>query len=348
MHNSFTSLAILIPTFNPNQKTLDLVLELSNFQWNEIVIVNDGSSIESQIFFDKINKIENIKILNHSSNQGKGAALKTGIDYLNDKRIELDGLITVDSDGQHLIKDIIKIAKEVKNRKNDIIFGVRSFDNTTPLKSKFGNKITKYFLFLFNGISLSDTQTGLRYLPGSIFDEFLKLPGNKYEFELECIFTIKKLGYNITQIQIKTIYIDNNQGSHFRPLIDSARIYLVFTRFSFSSLLSFGLDITIFALFMSYLESILYATFIARIVSGVFNFYLNRNFVFQINKKNSFIKDLTGYLLLWLTLLILSGIIVSNLQGSSAYVIIPFKIIVDLMLFLIAFYIQKNIIFNNK
>jgi glycosyltransferase involved in cell wall biosynthesis len=77
MHNSFTSLAILIPTFNPNQKTLDLVLELSNFQWNEIVIVNDGSSIESQIFFDKINKIENIKILNHSSNQGKGAALKT-------------------------------------------------------------------------------------------------------------------------------------------------------------------------------------------------------------------------------------------------------------------------------
>ena len=348
MNYSFSTLAILIPAFNPNQKTLDLVINLSHFNWNEIIVVNDGSSRGSQMFFDKINKIKNVQILNHSLNQGKGAALKTGINYLNNKRIELDGLITVDSDGQHLTKDILKIAEEVKNRKNDIIFGVRSFDDATPLKSKLGNKITKYLLYVFNGISLDDTQTGLRFLPVSIFDEFLKLPGNKYEFELECIFAIKKLGYNITQIPIKTVYIDNNEGSHFRPLIDSARIYLVFTRFSFASLLSFGLDITIFAFFISYLESILYATFIARIVSGVFNFYLNRNFVFQVNKKNSLVKELTGYLLLWLTLLILSGIIVSSLQGSAAYVIIPFKIIVDLILFLLAFYIQKNIIFNIK
>ena len=185
-------------------------------------------------------------------------------------------------------------------------------------------------------------------IPISIFDEFLKIPGNKYEFELECIFAIKKLGYNITQIQIKTVYINDNKGSHFRPLIDSARIYLVFLRFSFSSLLSFGLDITIFAFFISYLESILYSTFIARIVSGLFNFYLNRNFVFQANKKNNLVKESIGYMALWSTLLILSGIIVSSSQGSPTYVIIPFKIIVDLMLFLVAFYVQKNIIFNHR
>ena len=348
MNTPFSSLAILIPAFNPNQNILDLVLDLSYFKWNEIIVVNDGSSKESQIFFDKLNKIENVHILTHPSNQGKGAALKTGIDYLNSKLTELDGLITVDSDGQHLVKDIEKIAREVKNRKNDVIFGVRSFDESIPFRSKFGNKITKYLLYIFNGISLDDTQTGLRYLPISIFDEFLKLPGNKYEFELECIFAIKKLGYNITQIQIKTVYINDNKDSHFRPLIDSARIYLVFIRFSFSSFLCFGLDITIFAFLLSYLESILYATFIARIVSGIFNFYLNRNFVFQANKKNRLIKESIGYIALWSTLLILSGVIVSSSQGSPAYIIIPFKIIVDLMLFLVAFYVQKNIIFNTK
>ena len=348
MHNSFSNLAILIPAFNPNQNIVDLVLNLSILKWNEIIIINDGSSKESQIFFDALNKIENVRILTHPLNQGKGAALKTGIDYLNNKKNELYGVISADSDGQHLLEDIEKIANEVINRKNDIIFGVRSFDNETPLRSKFGNKITKYLLYVFNGISLDDTQTGLRYLPVSIFNAFLTLPGKKYEFELECIFAIKKLGYNITQIPIKTVYIDDNKDSHFRPLIDSARIYLVFIRFSLTSLLSFALDITIFTFFLSYLDSISLATFIARTLSGLFNFYLNRNFVFFANEKNSIFNHSIKYLVLWLTLLILSGAIVSSFQGSPNFIIIPFKILVDLILFLLAFYVQKNIIFNIK
>jgi len=348
MNKSFSNLVILIPAFNPNQNILDLVMGLSKFNWKEIIIVNDGSVKESHSFFDNLNKIENVHIINHQINQGKGAALKTGIDYVNNTFTNIDGLITVDSDGQHLVEDIVKIGLEVKNRKNDIIFGVRSFDQNIPFRSKFGNKITQYLLYIFNGISLEDTQTGLRYLPISIFNEFLKLPGNKYEFELECIFTIKKLGYNITQIQIRTVYINDNKDSHFRPLIDSSRIYLVFAKFSFTSLLCFGIDMTIFALLLSYLDSILYATFFARVISGIFNFYLNRNYVFQVNKKNNLFKESISYIILWLILLILSGIIVTIAEGSPAYIIIPFKIIVDLILFLLAFYIQKNIIFNAK
>ncbi|MDB4037968.1 bifunctional glycosyltransferase family 2/GtrA family protein [Candidatus Thioglobus sp.] len=346
MDNSFSKIAILIPTFNPNHNLIDLVKNLSKFNWAEIIIINDGSYKKSISFFDELKKFKNINILSHSTNKGKGAALKTGINFINDKFTNLNGLITVDSDGQHIIEDIIKIANEVEYRKNDVIFGVRSFDNKTPFKSMFGNKVTQYLLYLFNGISIDDSQTGLRYLPISIFNELLKLPGTKYEFELECIFAIKKLGYKITQIQIKTVYIDANKNSHFRPFIDSAKIYLVLIRFSFSSFLSFALDITIFVLLISYLESIIYATFLARIISGIFNFYLNRNFVFQVNKNNNLIKESIGYILLWLTLVTLSGLIVSSLQGSPAFLIIPFKIIVDLILFFIAFYIQKNFVFK--
>ena len=348
MNSSFSNLAILIPAFNPKQNLIDLVIELSNFKCGQIVIVNDGSSSQSQGVFNVLNKMDNVNIITHPFNKGKGTALKTGISYIKNKITEIDGLITVDSDGQHLTEDIKKIANEVPNRKNDIIFGVRSFDENIPFRSKFGNKITKSLLYIFNGISLDDTQTGLRYLPISIFDELLNLPGEKYEFELECIFAIKTLGYNITQIQIQTIYINDKNDSHFRTLIDSARIYLVFIRFSFSSLLSFGLDITIFAFFISYLDSILYATFIARIISGLFNFYLNRSFVFKVSKANHLLRESLGYILLWLSLLIFSGMIVSILQGSDAYIIIPFKILVDSMLFLVAFYVQKNIIFGTK
>ena len=348
MNSSFSNLAILIPAFNPKQNLIDLVIELSNFKFGQIVIVNDGSSSQSQGVFDVLNKMDNVNIITHPFNKGKGMALKTGISYIKNKITKIDGLITVDSDGQHLSEDIKKIANEVPNRKNDIIFGVRSFDENIPFRSKFGNKITKSLLYIFNGISLDDTQTGLRYLPISILDELLNLPGEKYEFELECIFAIKTLGYNITQIQIQTIYINDNNDSHFRPLIDSARIYLVFIRFSFASLLSFGLDITIFAFFISYLDSILYATFLARIISGLFNFYLNRSFVFKVSKSNHLLRESLGYILLWLSLLIFSGMLVSILQGSDAYIIIPFKILVDSMLFLVAFYVQKNIIFDTK
>jgi putative flippase GtrA len=348
MDASYKNLSILIPTFNPNQNLVDLVSELSLSQWNEIVVVNDGSSKESQFVFSKLNKIDNVNIITHEANKGKGAALKTGINYIQKNLSKIDGLISVDSDGQHLTRDIYKIANEVVSRKNDVIFGVRSFDKNTPLKSKFGNKISKHLLYLFNGIALNDTQTGLRYIPVSIFDELLKLPGQKYEFELECIFAIKQLKYKITQVQINTIYIDNNNGSHFRPLIDSARIYLVFLRFSFVSLICFGLDITIFALFLSLYESIFFSTLFARIISGVFNFYLNRNFVFQVRNKNKLLKESIGYLTLWSCLLALSGLIVSVAQGSEAYLIIPLKILVDLFLFLMAFYIQKNYIFSNN
>ena len=348
MNDSFSRLAILIPSFNPNHNLLDLVEGLSKNPWNQIIVVNDGSSSESQILFNKLKAIHNVHLINHSKNQGKVAALKTGIKHINNKSARLDGLITVDSDGQHLIEDIDNIAKIVKNRENDVIFGVRSFDKSTPFRSRFGNKITKHLLYALNGLSIDDTQTGLRYLPISILSELSKLPGNKYEYEFECLFAIKKLGYKITQIQIKTVYINNNADSHFRPLIDSARIYAVFARFSLSSFLSFGVDITIFALFFSLLESIFIATMIARIISGIFNFILNRNFVFQVHRNNQLIKESIGYIILWTTLLISSGLIVSSIQGSPAYMVIPFKIMVDLLLFFIAFYVQKNIIFINR
>ena len=348
MANLFPNIAILIPSFNPDRNLINLVTKLSIDSWSQIVIVNDGSTNESNHIFGELNCIKNVLVISHSSNKGKGAALKTGIKHINDNAKTIKGIITVDADGQHLVDDVQKIAKSAQERENDVIFGVRSFGDNIPFRSKFGNNLTKRLLYIFNGISISDTQTGLRYLPVSIFSELLTLTGNKYEYELECLFAINRLGYNITQIQIQTVYLDNNIGSHFRPLIDSARIYMVFARFSFSSLLSFGLDITIFALFLSYSQSIFAATIMARVISGVFNFILNRNFVFQVYDKNNLIKESISYIILWTTLMLLSALIVSLAEESSAYVVILLKILVDLLLFFIAFYVQKNIIFNTK
>ena len=346
MANSFPDIAILIPSFNPDDNLTNLVAALSAYSWSQMVIVDDGSSDDTQLIFGKLRTVDNVHVIRHSNNQGKGASLKTGIKYIDDNSEILKGIITVDADGQHLVEDIKKIAKYAQDRENDVIFGVRSFGKNTPFRSKFGNKLTKYLLYIFNGISVDDTQTGLRYLPVSIFNELLALPGNRYEYELECLFTINHLGYDIKQIQIKTVYLNDNKGSYFRPLIDSAKIYMVFARFSFSSLLSFGLDIVMFAIFLSYLQSIFIATMVARTISGVFNFILNRNLVFQVQSKNNLIKELIGYIILWVILALLSALIVSFAEGNPAGIVILFKVLVDLFLFFLAFYVQKNIIFS--
>ena len=127
MGNSFPNIAILIPSFNPDKNLTDLVTKLSADLWNQIVIVDDGSSHESSHIFDKLKTIDNVNIINHSNNQGKGAALKTGIRHINNNSTELKGIITADADGQHLVEDIKKIAKSAQERENDVIFGVRSF-----------------------------------------------------------------------------------------------------------------------------------------------------------------------------------------------------------------------------
>jgi glycosyltransferase involved in cell wall biosynthesis len=348
MKENYQKIAILIPAFNPNENLLELARDLSLNPWYLIIIINDGSSEESKTVLDTAKRIKNVQILNHTNNLGKGAALKTGIDYILKKTNAIDGLITVDSDGQHLIKDIKNIALASQQNKNNVVFGVRSFDNSTPIRSRFGNKLTQYLLYIFNGISIQDSQTGLRFLPISILNDLLQLPGKRYDFELECLFAIRKLEYKILQIKISTVYINENEDSHFRPLIDSAKIYAVFARFSLSSLLSFGLDIIIFSICLIFFKSIFLSTLLARIVSGIFNFTINKKFVFKSKNIRNLTKEIIGYFILWSSLLILSGLIVSSEQGSALMIIIPFKIFVDLLLFIAAFYIQKNIIFKIK
>ena len=133
MPNLFPNIAILIPSFNPDKNLTNLVTKLSSDSWNKIVIVDDGSFNECQSFFNQLKDIDNVHVINHSNNQGKGAALKTGIKYIENNTTALKGIITVDADGQHLVEDIQKIAKSAQERENDVIFGVRSFGKNTPL-----------------------------------------------------------------------------------------------------------------------------------------------------------------------------------------------------------------------
>ena len=109
--NNFSKTCIVIPSFNPNNKLTHLIEELCVYEWKKIIIIDDGSTQETVRVFHNIVKNFGVTLITHETNKGKGAALKTGFNYIKNQENGSRGIITVDSDGQHLIEDIIKIAQ---------------------------------------------------------------------------------------------------------------------------------------------------------------------------------------------------------------------------------------------
>lgn len=225
---------ILIPAYEPDEKLIKLVGELSGLSFYKIIIVNDGSSEKCSYVFEKIKEDFNCVVINHLENKGKGLALKTGMKEILKMNENIAGCITVDADGQHTPEDILKISEMFENNKHSLIIGCRDFESEkVPTKNKMGNIITRTIFKLTTKKYISDTQTGLRAIPLEYMEKFCDLPGNKYEFEINMLMEACRVDIDIKELLIDTVYIDNNDSSHFNPFLDSFKIYKEILKFVF-------------------------------------------------------------------------------------------------------------------
>jgi len=143
---------IIVPTLDPEEDIMDTFIKELHKEFNNILVVNDGSKKVHNKFFESLQK-QGVKVIKHYKNFGKGRGLKNAFNYLLNEYPEIEGVITCDCDGQHSVKDIKKCAKELLKNKDKLILGVRNFDNdNVPPKSKFGNKITRNIFKLFIGL----------------------------------------------------------------------------------------------------------------------------------------------------------------------------------------------------
>ncbi len=345
----FDNITLIIPAYNPEDCIVELVSRLSVQGFNSIVVINDGSAQKYSDIFTKIREIKETCILHHKKNLGKGAALKSGFQYVFENLShKTKTIITLDADGQHRVEDVIKIAYASNDFDKSLVLGVRDFSGSIPLRSKFGNELTKIILKLTNKVSLDDTQTGLRSIPFNFLREALKISSNGYAFELECLLLAKIMDLEIVQIPIKTIYINNNKSSHFRPVIDSMMIYIVFLRFVFISIASFLIDIVGFVLLYYYSSDIISSTYLARIFSGSLNFIFNKFVVFRSHKKDTIVKEFVYYIVLATAIATISAFTVNNITIAYGWNVTFIKIIVDLSLFIIGFLLQKSLIFRGS
>jgi glycosyltransferase involved in cell wall biosynthesis len=228
----FDKPVVIIPAYKPASgltRTVRALLASGAVQ--RVVVVDDGSGPESRSIFCGVGMIDGTHLLVHAENRGKGAALKTGFNFAMAKYPAGIGVVTADADGQHYPEDIIRVAREFSANPAELVLGVRNFDGKVPARSRLGNVLTRRVLHMLTGRDIIDTQTGLRGIPASLIPALMNLRTNRYDFELDMLLTSMQSGRNVRPIEIQTVYEDGNRTSHFNPVIDSVRVYLVFARF---------------------------------------------------------------------------------------------------------------------
>ncbi len=338
----------LIPSFEPNQTLIKLVKELFK-QHFVVVIVNDGSDERYTEIFNQVKEMA--IVLNHEINKGKGEALKTGLSYIRKYFPENSSIVTLDADGQHSIKDTLRVCAHLDKYPNGLILGVRHFDQAVPLRSRFGNITTKFIFKLSTGLSVSDTQTGLRAFKANKIEFMLDVEGSRYEYEMNVLLKSAREKQDIIEIEIETIYENDNEGSHFDTLKDSLRIYKEIFKFIFTSLSSFLLDMGLYSLLLILSSglgvlSIPVSNMIARIMSASYNFTMNRYYVFK--HKDSIFKPAFKYILLASFIMIGNTFFLSALVydlGLNKYIA---KLITEFSFFTLSFLSQKLFIFNHQ
>ena len=211
-------IAILIPAYQPDAKLLGL-LDALRAEFPHIVVVDDGSTEGQQVFDSLCDKVE--ALLVHSANRGKGAALKTGLAWIRAHLPEIAGVVTADADGQHRPEDIRRVAEATATRKGGIVLGVRTFEGAVPFRSRWGNGWTRLLFRMLTGLAIRDTQTGLRGIPADLLERVASLPGDRYEYETRMLVDARRHASPPLQVPIKTVYLEGNKASHYRPFRDT-------------------------------------------------------------------------------------------------------------------------------
>ena len=222
------SLAIILPSLDPDDKFDSVVEGLVDNGFQHILIVDDGSDASHQIHFEKAERFPACTVLHHGVNKGKGRALKTAFAFVREQLPQTKGVITIDGDGQHLIQDIVACGERMLALRDTVVLGCRDFNQPgVPPRSVAGNKTTSRMFHLFYGIRLSDTQTGLRAIPRSLLDAFSRIEGERFEYETNMLLRMKRLGISFVEQPIATVYDPEDYSSHYNAVKDSWRIFKI-------------------------------------------------------------------------------------------------------------------------
>jgi len=216
----------VVPCYNVAPFCGEVVREAARYA-DHVIAIDDGSTDETGEVLRTIaaESARRIRLLSFVSNRGKGVALLEGFRYAL-AELAFDVLITLDGDRQHRPADIPRLVRAWREERAALVIGERRHFEAMPLRSRLGNTITSTLLRKIHPASPCDTQSGLRALSRSFVTEVVGVvEGGRYETELGILLLALRQRRRISTVPVPTLYINGNRSSHFRPVIDSLRIY---------------------------------------------------------------------------------------------------------------------------
>jgi glycosyltransferase involved in cell wall biosynthesis len=217
----FGTIAVVIPAFNEANTIRDIASGALACTPN-VVVVDDGSTDGTADALDGLP----VTLLRHPENRGKAAALMRGLGAAMDHDVE--GVVTLDGDGQHLPSDIRRLVRAARLHPEHLVIGSRLHDGAKfPPARLAANRIANFWISWAAGQRISDTQSGFRFYPAALLRavDWADLNGDGFVFESEILIHAAECGYSSTSVDIPALYDrEYFRPSHFRPLRDITAI----------------------------------------------------------------------------------------------------------------------------
>jgi len=199
-------LAVIIPAHNEEKNIREVILGVKKYA-NNIIIVDDGSKDNTYLIAKEA--ANDILVLRHKINLGKGAAVKTGCEAA--LKLGAEAIAIMDADGQHSPEDLMKLVEKLEKENLDIVFGVRPINKKMPILTFLGNRFLTKMGNLLSGLSLDDTQSGFKVFKTSVYQK-IAWQASDYSLETEIIIRTSKNNLKYSQLPIQTIYKDVYKG----------------------------------------------------------------------------------------------------------------------------------------
>lgn len=233
---SVKKIAVVLPVYNHPAHLQHICQYLTDLGL-PVILVDDGSEPSCRAVIDQLAQNLPLIVVSHSQNQGKGAAVQSGMHRAN--ALGFSHILQLDSDGQHSIDDIPRFLALAENNPKHLILGQPKFDASVPKHRFYARYLTHIWVWI-NTLSLAikDTMCGFRIYPlsetiGLISTQRL---GSRMDFDTEIVVRLFWAGVPVINVPTRVIYPENGV-SHFQGVRDNVRISKMHTKLFFGMLI---------------------------------------------------------------------------------------------------------------
>ena len=224
----YLKIVIGIPAFNEEKNIAKIIIQLQKIS-TDIIVCDDGS----QDMTSEIAQELGVELIKHKKNLGYGAAIRSI--FLKAREMDIDALVTFDSDGQHRIQDIEKVLNPIKNKNADIVIGSRFLNNSenVPKYREFGIKAITRLTNATTGSKITDSQSGFRCYSKKVLEN-LNPSDYGMGISTEILIKASKLKFKVLEVPITVLYegdtSTHNPVSHGTSVILSTMKYVSIER----------------------------------------------------------------------------------------------------------------------